>query len=110
MIYRPWRQDDNVTAYNALMLTNARTFSIADNDGTNIGPTVSFNGTANVIINLPSTIKASITGNASTATKLATARTISLTGAVTGSGSFDGSGNLSITTNAPANLKDLLCT
>lgn len=65
LIYRPWRQSDNVTAYNALMLTNARTFSIADNDGTNIGPTVSFNGTANVIINLPSTIKASITGNAS---------------------------------------------
>lgn len=39
-----------------------------------------------------------ISGNASTATKLATARTISLTGSVTGSGSFDGSGNLSIAT------------
>lgn len=40
----------------------------------------------------------SLSGNASTATKLATARTISLTGSVTGSGSFDGSGNLSIST------------
>ena len=39
-----------------------------------------------------------ISGNASTASKLATARTISLTGSVTGSGSFDGSGNLSIAT------------
>ena len=39
-----------------------------------------------------------ISGNASTATKLATARTISLTGSVTGSGTFDGSGNLSIAT------------
>lgn len=72
LIYRPWRQSDNVTAYNALMLTNARTFQIADNDATNKGPTVSFNGTANVIINLPSTIKASLTGNASTATALTT--------------------------------------
>ena len=39
-----------------------------------------------------------ISGNASTATKLANSRTISLTGSVTGSGSFDGSGNLSIST------------
>ena len=39
-----------------------------------------------------------LSGNASTATKLATARTISLTGSITGSGSFDGSGNLSIST------------
>lgn len=43
-------------------------------------------------------ITGSLTGNASTATKLATARTISLTGSVTGSGTFDGSGNLSIAT------------
>ena len=38
-----------------------------------------------------------ITGNSSTATKLATARTISLTGDVTGSTTFDGSGDKSIT-------------
>ena len=40
----------------------------------------------------------SITGNSSTATKLANARTISLAGGVTGSVSFDGSANASITT------------
>lgn len=44
------------------------------------------------------TFYGALSGNASTATKLATARTISLTGSVTGSGSFDGSGNLSIAT------------
>lgn len=44
------------------------------------------------------TFYGALSGNASTATKLATARTISLTGSVTGSGTFDGSGNLSIAT------------
>lgn len=39
-----------------------------------------------------------ISGNASTATKLATARTISITGSVIGSASFDGSGNITIAT------------
>lgn len=45
------------------------------------------------------TVYGSLSGNASTASKLATSRTISLTGSVTGSGSFDGSGNLSISTS-----------
>ena len=44
------------------------------------------------------TFTGALSGNASSASKLATARTISLTGAVTGSGEFDGSGNLSIAT------------
>lgn len=48
------------------------------------------------------TFTGALSGNASTATKLATARTISLTGDVTGSTSFDGSGNVSIT----ATVKD----
>lgn len=43
------------------------------------------------------TITASLSGNASTATKLATARTISLTGDASGSISFDGSANKTIT-------------
>lgn len=43
------------------------------------------------------TITATLSGNASTATKLATARTIALAGDVTGSVSFDGSANVSIT-------------
>jgi hypothetical protein len=42
------------------------------------------------------TITAALSGNASTATKLATSRTISLAGDVTGSASFDGSANVSI--------------
>jgi len=43
------------------------------------------------------TITAALSGNASTATKLATARNIALTGDVTGTASFDGSANASIT-------------
>lgn len=44
------------------------------------------------------TFNGSLSGNATTATKLKTARTISLSGAVTGSGTFDGSANLDIVT------------
>ena len=44
------------------------------------------------------TITATLTGNASTATKLATARAITLTGDVTGTVNFDGSAGVSITT------------
>lgn len=47
---------------------------------------------------IATTFSGALSGNASTATKLATARTIALTGSITGSGSFDGSGNLSIST------------
>ena len=55
----------------ARYLTTGRTFQIKDNDATNSGPVSSvFNGTANLVINLPSTIKASLSGNASTATAL----------------------------------------
>jgi hypothetical protein len=60
-----WGISISGTAAKATKLATARTFQIADNDATNTGPTVSFNGSANVIINLPSTIKASISGSAS---------------------------------------------
>lgn len=43
------------------------------------------------------TFEGALSGNATTASKLATARSISLTGDVSGSTSFDGSGNVSIT-------------
>lgn len=59
-----------LNAGKADQLATARTFRIADNDATNKGPTTSFNGSANVIINLPSTIKASLSGNASSASSL----------------------------------------
>ena len=45
------------------------------------------------------TITASLSGNASTATKLATARTITLNGQIQGSATFDGSGNITIKTS-----------
>lgn len=44
------------------------------------------------------TFTGALSGNASTATKLATARTISTTGDVVSSGTFDGSGNLALET------------
>lgn len=44
------------------------------------------------------TFRGALSGNASSATKLATARTISLTGDATASGSFDGTANLSLST------------
>lgn len=66
----------------------ARSIGIVSSDGTGTAVTVSVNGSANVNLKLPSTIKASLTGNASTATKLANTRTI-------WGQSFDGSKNVS---------------
>lgn len=65
-----WGINISGNANTATTLATARTFQIADNDGTNKGPTVSFNGSTNAIINLPSVIKASLSGNASSATKI----------------------------------------
>lgn len=58
----------NANNTNADTLTTARTFTIADADDTNSGVSVSFDGSENVTLHLPSTIKVSITGNATTAT------------------------------------------
>lgn len=68
----------------------ARNISISDSDGTNTGTAVSVNGSGNATLKLPATIKASLTGNASSATKLATARSINGT-------NFDGSGAITTT-------------
>ena len=65
----------------------ARNISISDSDGANTGTAVSVNGSGNAILKLPATIKASLTGNASTATKLAGTKTINGT-------AFDGSSNI----------------
>ena len=48
----------------------ARDISIADSDATNTGAAVSVNGSGNATLKLPATIKASLTGNASTASAL----------------------------------------
>lgn len=54
----------------ASALATARSINVQDADGTNTGTAASFDGTANVNIKLPSTIKASLTGNASSASKV----------------------------------------
>ena len=90
----------------------ARNITISDSDGTNSGTTTSVNGSANVTLHLPSTIKASLSGNASTATiatkanQLTTARTIGIGGVVTGTAtSFNGTANITIDTTS-LNLED----
>lgn len=65
----------------------ARNIYIADSDATNTGTAVSVNGSGNATLKLPATIKATLSGNASTATKLAATKTINGT-------AFDGSGNI----------------
>lgn len=65
----------------------ARNIGIVNSDGTGTAITTSVNGSANVNLKLPATIKATLTGNASTATTLANARTINGT-------SFNGSANI----------------
>lgn len=67
----------------------ARNIGIVNSDGTGTAVTVSVNGSGNINLKLPATIKAALTGNANTATKLATARTINGV-------SFDGSANITV--------------
>jgi len=76
----------------AATLTSSLTVTGVTSLGSTLAVTGAITATGGVV--------GALTGNASTATKLATARTIELTGDVTGSGSFDGSGNLSITTTS----------
>ena len=57
---------------------------IADSDSSNSGVITAVNGTNNVTLRLPSTIKATLTGNADTATQFSTNTTVTLTGDATG--------------------------
>lgn len=50
----------------------SRTVTIEDNDGTNTQANTSIDGSADITLKLPSTIKASLSGNASTASALTT--------------------------------------
>ena len=69
----------NGTPFNgtANIITNqwgtARNISIADSSVSNTGAAVSVNGSANVTLKLPGTIKATLDGNAATATKATSA-------------------------------------
>lgn len=65
----------------------AQNFYIDDSNSDHRGVSTSVDGSADVVLKLPSTITATLDGNASTATTLATARTINGT-------SFDGSANI----------------
>lgn len=65
----------------------SRNINIASSDGSGAGGNVAVNGSANVTLKLPETIKATVQGNATTAATLQTARTINGT-------SFNGSANI----------------
>lgn len=65
----------------------ARNIGIVNSDGTGTAITTFVNGSANINLKLPATIKATLDGNAATATILANARTINGT-------SFNGSANI----------------
>ena len=83
----------------------ARNIGIVNSDGTGTAVTTSVNGSGNVNLKLPATIKASLTGNATTASTLATARTIGLSGVTATAQSFNGSKNITIPITAvPASL------
>ena len=73
------------------------TTSATTNTGTQVFDTgVYLDTTAGTLA--ATTFKGALSGNATSASKLATARTIALTGDITGSSSFDGSGNINIGT------------
>ena len=63
----------------AAQLTSAVNLYIADSDATNTGAAVSFSGASNVTLKLPSTIKATLSGNATTATTATKLSTVSQT-------------------------------
>lgn len=56
----------------ATKLLTARNINVSDADGSHNGTAASFNGTAAITIKLPETIKATIEGNASSATNVTT--------------------------------------
>lgn len=82
----------------------ARSIYIRDASQAHTGSAVSVDGSANEYLLLPSTITATLSGNASTSSKWATARKLTLTGDVTGSVSMDGSANVSLATEVSDNV------
>jgi hypothetical protein len=94
----------NVSVGSADKWTTARDIKIQDADGTNTGVAVSVDGSANKTLKLPSTIKASITGNCSgssgSAGKLTTARKTYVTlGTASTTTTRDWSGDTTIPVN-----------
>lgn len=74
----------------------ARNFYIRDHDSSHTGAAVSVNGSANEYLLLPSTITASLNGNATSASYWQTARTLTVSGDATGSVSIRGNANMSL--------------
>lgn len=72
----------------------ARNINIASSDGTGGGTTVSINGSTNYTLRLPDRIKASLLGNATTASTLQSQRRITINGVVQ---TFDGSSDINFT-------------
>lgn len=95
----------------ATTLKTPRTISISDNSGTNTATGTSFNGSEDITLKMPATIKGALDGNAATTTKLKDAVTVNIAdagGTNTGlATSFDGSKNVIIKLPATiaANLK-----
>ena len=92
----------------------SRKIYIQDATEAHTGAAVSVNGSANVNLKLPSTITATLVGNASTATKLRTARTLwgrsfdgtaNVSGSLSGVGTITGSGTLALVGNDDIYLK-----
>ena len=82
----------------------ARTIYIEDYSGSNTGPGVSVDGSTSEYLRLPSTITASLDGNATTATRLRTARTLwgqSFNGSSNVSGDMSSVGDISMSTSSP---------
>ena len=59
----------NSVVTKATKLVNARSINISDYDATNLGSSITFDGTSSGVIKLPSVIKATLDGTASLATK-----------------------------------------
>ena len=92
----------------------SRNIYIQDATEAHTGAAVSVNGSANVNLKLPSTITATLVGNASSATKLATARTLwgrsfdgtaNVSGSLSSVGTITGSGTLALVGNDDIYLK-----
>ena len=80
-------------------LETGRSFTIKDNSQSNAGPAATFDGGGDVVLKMPETIRATLAGNAATATKLAAKRKI-------GGADFDGSAAITLEQMGEAALED----
>lgn len=101
---------DGTAAITTSLWGTARNIGIVNSDGTGTAVTTSVNGSANVNLKLPSTIKATLSGNASTATTLQTSRTLwgqSFNGGANVSGNMTGVGSVATSHGIANNITDI---